>query len=137
MTDTEKQAFDRARWSLVFLILAVTAGSVIYRLITYNKLEQTSALFIGIPAVLAILLALTPKAKSVKGGIIRGITLALLLSGPLLGEGFICIIMAAPIFYGVGLFIGVLVDEYRQNRQTTISCLVLIFLPMSIEGTSP
>ncbi len=48
MTDREKQAFDHARWSLVFLILAVTAGSVIYRLITYNKLEQTSALFIAL-----------------------------------------------------------------------------------------
>ncbi len=45
--------------------------------------------------------------------------------------------MASPIFYGVGILIGVLMDENRQYRQTTLSCLVLVLLPMTIEGTSP
>jgi hypothetical protein len=64
-----------------------------YRLIVLGRLEQTAVLFVGIPTVLAILLAVVPKAKTVKGGITKGLTLFLLLSGPLLGEGFICILM--------------------------------------------
>jgi hypothetical protein len=48
---------------------------------------------------------MVPKAKTVKGGITKGLTLFLLLSGPLLGEGFICILMASPIFYLVGLLL--------------------------------
>ena len=137
MTDGERKKFDGARWTLIFLILAVSAGTVMYKLTVREHLEQTSLLFVGIPAILAIILALTPKAKTALGAILKGLTVALLLSAPLLGEGFICIVMASPIFYGVGILIGVLVDENRKYRQTTLSCLVLVLLPMSIEGGSP
>ena len=137
MTDSQPKSIDRSRWLLISLIFAVTVGSVMYRLIVREGMEQTSLLFVGIPAVLAIILALTPKAKTALGAIVKGLTVALLLSAPLLGEGFICIVMASPIFYGVGVLIGVLMDESRKHRQTTLSCLVLVLLPMSIEGSSP
>jgi hypothetical protein len=137
MTDDERKKFDSSRWMLIFLILAVSAGTVMYKLTVREHLEQTALLFVGIPAVLAIILALSPKAKTAKGAIVKGLTVALLLSAPLLGEGFICIVMASPIFYAVGILIGVLVDENRKYRQTTLSCLVLVLLPMSIEGSSP
>jgi hypothetical protein len=138
MNDLEKgPAISRSQWSLIFLILAVSAGSVMYHLIVRGRLEQTAVLFVGIPAVLAILLAMMPKAKTVKGGIMKGLTLALLLSGPILREGFICIVMASPLFYLVGLLVGAVVDWSRTKRQTTVSCLLLILLPMSMEGSSP
>ncbi len=138
MNDLErKTSISRSQWSLIFLILAVSAGSVMFRLIVFGGLEQTAVLFIGIPAVLATSLALMPKAKTVTGGIMRGVTLALLLSGVFLGEGFICILMASPLFYFVGLLVGAIVDWNRAKRQTTLSCLLLILLPMSIEGSSP
>ena len=138
MDSTEKRlSLNRSQWSLIFLILAVSAGSVMYRLIVRGRLEQTAVLFVGIPAVLAVLLAMMPKTKTVKGGIMKGLTLALLLSGPLLGEGFICILMASPVFYLVGLLVGAIVDWNRGKRRTTLSCLLLVLLPMSIEGSSP
>jgi hypothetical protein len=137
MTEGERKKFDSARWMLVFLILAVSAGSLMYKFTVRERLEQTSLLFVGIPAMLAIILALTPKAKTALGAIVKGLTVALLLSAPLLGEGFICIVMASPIFYGVGILIGVLVDKSRKRKQTTLSCLLLVIIPMSIEGSSP
>src|SRR4029079_3264947 len=73
---------SRAQWSLIFLILAVTAGSLAYRLIISHRLVQTSLLFIGMPAIIAIFLAMTPKAQTAKGAIVKGITLTLLISGP-------------------------------------------------------
>ena len=80
MNDLEqKPSISRSQWSLIFLILAISTGSVMYRLIVWGRLEQTAVLFIGIPAVLAVLLAMMPKAKTAKGGIIRGIALFLLL----------------------------------------------------------
>jgi hypothetical protein len=133
----ERPAISRSQWSLIFLIVAASAGSVMYRLIVQGKLEQTAVLFVGIPAVLAILMAMTPKAETAKGGIMKGITIALLLSGPLLGEGVICILMASPIFYIVGLAVGAIVDWRGEKRTTTLSCLLLILVPMSIEGSSP
>ncbi len=138
MNDLEqKPSITRSQWSVIFLIVALTAGGVMYRLLVFHRLEQTAALFVGIPAVLAILLTMMPNAKTAKGAIIKGLTLALLLSGPVLGEGFICILMASPIFYMVGLAVGAIVDANREKRHTTLSCLLLILLPMSIEGTSP
>jgi hypothetical protein len=138
MSDTEQKAsLSSSQWMLIFLILAVSAGSVMYHVIVRGRLEQTAALFVGIPSLLAILLAMTPKAKTIKGGVMKGLTLALLLSGPLLGEGFICILMASPIFFIVGILVAAIVDWNREKRQTTLSCLVLILLPLSIEGTSP
>jgi hypothetical protein len=128
---------SRSQWSLIFLIVAVTAGSIAYRLIVSHRMVQTSLLFIGMPAVIAIFLAMTPKARTAKGAIVKGITLALLISGPVLGEGFICVLMASPIFYLVGLLIGAFVDWGRDKRNVTISCLVAILIPLSMEGTSP
>ncbi len=138
MNDTQKRSLNSSQWTLIFLIAAVTAGSLMYRLIVMKRVEQTSALFIGIPALLAIWLAMTPKAKSAKGGIVKGLTLMLLLSGPLLGEGFICIVMASPVFYLVGISVGAIVDWQREkSKAATLSCLFLLLLPMSLEGVSP
>ena len=44
----------RAQWNLVAVILAVTFASMWYRITVVKHLEQTSALFIGIPAAIAI-----------------------------------------------------------------------------------
>lgn len=45
--------------------------------------------------------------------------------------------MASPIFYLVGLLVGAIVDWNREKQPTTLSCLLLVLLPMSIEGSSP
>jgi len=84
-----------------------------------------------------MLLSLTPKAKTLTGGILKGITLALLIVAPLLGEGFLCILMASPLFYLVGVTVGLIVDSSRKRRNTTLSCVALVLLPMSIEGVIP
>ncbi len=45
MTDAERKKFDGARWMLIFLILAVSAGTVMYKLTVREHLEQTALLF--------------------------------------------------------------------------------------------
>jgi hypothetical protein len=118
----------------------MTAGSIIYRILVHEKLEQTSVLFIGIPAVLAAIVVLTPRAGTTIGMTLKGITICLLMSGILLGEGFICILMASPLFYLVGTLIAVAADyagKKAKERQRRAICLVLLaFLPMSLEGVS-
>jgi hypothetical protein len=95
-------------------------------------------MFLGVPAVLAILLAFTPKAKSLTGAIVKGITLFLLIVAPLLGEGYLCILIASPIFYSVGIVIGLIADSARKHkRNATLSCISLLILPMCLEGVTP
>jgi hypothetical protein len=138
-----KELEDRVRriepsqWALVALIVAFSVGGVLYRLLMHMRLGHSAAMFLGIPATLAIVLALTPKAQTVTGGILKGITLALLLIAPLLGEGYVCILMASPLFYAVGIVVGLIVDWARKKRTATVSCVALVLLPMCLEGVVP
>jgi hypothetical protein len=128
---------SRAQWQMIAIIVAFAAGSVVYRLLMDHGLGHSAAMFIGIPSLIAALLALTPKARTLTGGILKGITLALLIVAPLMGEGYLCILMASPLFYLAGTIIGVVLDENRKKRNVRIGCLVLVLVPMSLEGISP
>src|SRR4051812_7036052 len=124
--------------SVIAIIIAIAAAGTAYRLLVFKHLEQTSALFIGIPSIIAILLTLTPRPKSVTGMICKVMAIALLMSAPVLGEGFICIIMAAPIFFAVGVVIGLIIDGSRRSNRTgggMATCLILFAL-MSLEGVT-
>ena len=128
---------SRSRWTLPVLVLAIAAGCLAYRLLVMKRLEQTALLFVGIPTLIAVVVACTPKSKTVIGGVLKATTLSLLLSAPLLGEGFICIVMASPIFFAVAIVIGVLIEWIRRGQgRTTVCCIALLgFLPMSLEGS--
>ena len=95
-----------------------------------------------------VMVALTPPAESATGVALKLTTLALLMSGVLLGEGFICILMAAPLFYAIALTIGVVVDlanqrspfhvgsrSYKSNPRNLIAVLPALLL--MLEGQVP
>jgi len=124
-------------WALAGFVLVSGGFALLYRATMGFKLGHTSLMFIGIPALVAILLAAMPRAKSATGAILKGITFALCITSPLLGEGYLCILMAAPLFYIVGLIVGALVDEFRKHRKTTLGCCALALLPLSLEGVVP
>src|SRR5262245_13324638 len=119
----------------------MAAGRFAYEVIHKQHLEQTATLFIGLPAMLAIILALTPTPKSATGVILKGMTFLLLLSGPLVGEGFICVILAAPLFYFVGGVIGLIIDiSERRRKERNAQFYGLLLLPLitvSLEGVHP
>ena len=108
--------------------LIAIAGSVVasvwYRVTVFERLEQTSALFIGIPALIATICVLTPKPSSATGTAVKSVTLFIGISGVFLGEGLICILMASPLFYLVAILIGIARD--RADKQSTIVSCVLI-----------
>ena len=128
---------EKRQWIWLLVIAGAVAASVYYHLLVSNRLEQTSALFIGIPALIAAICVLTPKPQSATGTALKSVTLFLCIAGALLGEGFICIIMASPLFYLVAVLIGIARDRDRK-RGPVLSCLLIFsFIPMSTEGTRP
>ena len=128
---------QRARAALIGGIVALALGSALYRALAMGGLEQSAALFIGLPAFLAVVVALLPRPRSYTGVMLKVITLMLLLSGVLLAEGFICIVMAAPLFYAVGIFAGAVLDLTRKRSATTrVLALTWLLLP-SLEGVHP
>ena len=135
--EVEREKVNGAQWMLIALIASVAGASLLYRMLVRHRLEQSSALFIGLPALLAILLTFAPKQKSITGTIVKGITFLLLLSGPVLGEGFVCILFASPIFYLVGIVIGLCADWFEKDKVAKLGCLALFTLPMCFEGVAP
>src|SRR5664279_5975140 len=133
----QKRKIEPAQWWVIALVVSASAGALIYRLLLHQHLGQSAAMFLGIPAVLAIVLALAPKARTVTGGILKGITFALLIIAPLLGEGYLCILVASPLFYLIGIVVGLAVDHFRSKRLMTLSCVALLLLPMCLEGVIP
>ena len=131
------EQFKRAKWTIVGMAIVTAGFALLYRVTMGMHRGHTSLMFIGIPAVLAILLALLTRAKSATGGILKGITLALLITAPLMGEGYVCILMAAPLFYLIGVSVGLAVDWERKHKNVTLSCCALVLLPMSLEGVVP
>lgn len=137
------------RLILITTTIMFVAGSLIYSLLVAGRLDQTAALFIGLPAVLAILTTFIPKQKTFTGAILKGMTFTLLLtcifSAVVLGDGVICIFMAAPVFYAVGSIIGAILDIVSKNSRNRpegkykgpLPALILLpFLIMSLEGVS-
>src|SRR5437879_7919087 len=131
--------------TLAAVAVALGLGSFVYRLLHAADLGQSAAFFIGIPSLMAFaaaFIALRLRASGVIGITFKAITIGLLLSGPLLGEGFICVLLAAPLFYAVGILIALAIEGVRRwtgagRHSSTLGLLVLPMLALSLEGDVP
>ena len=135
-TSVRARSGRRARWQLVAVIVGVTMASFIYRWLNEQQLEQTSALFIGIPAALAIAVTRMGQGRSATDTALKATLLGLLIASIFLGEGLVCIVVAAPLFLAVAALIGILVDRTRRRKRAS-ALLMLAFLPISLEGVRP
>src|SRR5262245_1672420 len=129
---------QRSSAALAGMIVAVAMASVAFRVISGAGLQQSAALFIGIPALLAIVAVFSPTPRSAVGVACKSVTVGLLVSLVFLGEGIVCVAMSAPLFYLVAVLIGKGIDRSRRDTQQFGSWIALLaVLPMSLEGVSP
>jgi hypothetical protein len=132
------EAAARARVAVAALIVAVAVSSVAYRFFVAHNLGQTAALFVGIPSLLAIIVVFGVSPQSATGVAFKAVTVGLLISMLFLGEGILCVVMSAPLFYAVAAAVGAAADMARARQSSTMcSCLVLLVLvPLSLEGVT-
>ena len=132
----EAERLRRKKFALLAIVLSFVVVSIAGRMIYARHMETSSLMFIGIPALSAVLLVFTVRPKGAMSTAMTGITFVLLLSAIVFGEGVICILMAAPIFYIVGAIIAGIIDSSRRKPQATRMMLLAPLLLMSFEGTS-
>ena len=127
-----------AKRTLLACIAALVVSSVVYRLLIFGHLQHTSLVFIGIPALLALALTSVQPRTSV-GTVNKTVAIALCLSGILFGEGFVCILMASPLFFLVGTIIGKLrgVNEQTVLRERWSHYAIAFVAPLCMEGVVP
>src|SRR4051812_23721350 len=68
------------QWRLIVVIIALAAGSTAFHLLALTGFRHSAAVFIGIPTLLALLVARSGRPATGTGVVMRVITLALLLS---------------------------------------------------------
>jgi hypothetical protein len=116
---------------LVLVVLGVTAAGLT---ITIQSGHRDSAmLFVGLPALLALAIVLTPPARSAHGLTFKSLSVALLLSAVMLHEGAICVLFAAPLVYAVGHGVTAIL-KYRHKGTFAVVPLALL---LGLEGLSP
>ena len=139
------------RWLL--LLAWSLAGGVLVRGLHYAKLDTTALMYLGLPWLVALLLALIPIAERPKSdepskparrtSTVRGALIVMLGSSVLLGEGFICVLMFLPIYLFV-VFIMAIANQIsadtqaRKNSKRHPVHLIPLFLGLlALEGTHP
>jgi len=128
-----------AQRTLIACIAALVVASITYRLLIARQLQHTSLVFIGIPALLAMALTAVQPKSSV-GTVNKTVAIALCLSGILFGEGFICILMASPLFFLVGTMVGKLrarKDEHAFGAEGWPRYGIILLAPLCLEGVVP
>ena len=112
------------RYMLSGLLGATVGGAAMYSLLGVAGLKQTSALFIGLPLLLGLLTIHLTHAAGPYGQVLRANAIGLAVVAPLLGEGSICLLMAAPLFVGVSMLVVVVYNAVRRPR--TLLCFVML-----------
>lgn len=91
---------------------------------------SSSAFFIGVPAVLAWWLLRRAPAETAMGRVLTGTTAGLLLTAMVLGEGAICVALAAPLVYLVAWAVTAAWQRWNERgRHLAVVALLLPLLP--------
>ena len=124
--------------NFIITILVLALVSISYRLLMDSGYGKSSALYVGIPALLAIGLSFLPNPRTVTGTILLWTTLSMLAVGVLALEGLICILVALPFFLAIGFIVGIFIDRARARRDLTKTrlSLTVVLAFFSLEGTN-
>lgn len=134
-------ATRRARHLLAGILIALFAAMFLAKILESSGQAQTALFYVGIPAAIALTVTLTARPRSAVGVALATTTIGLALAGPLLNEGIVCLVIAAPLLYGVAALIGLAVSTVRQsasrNRAAVLAVpLLAILVTEGVAGIS-
>ena len=135
--------FKTAR-PVVFLILLIAAASLLARILLESSLGTTSLLYVGVPFVVTLLLAISsrsnnPRWQSKYWNGFRTTFLVLFACSIVLYEGFICVLMFLPIYLMVSAIAWIVEATWRgaekRDRKIRVHILPILVVLASLEGT--
>ena len=142
----ENKTRKKIYWNFVLLMIAISSISI--RLMMQYQFDKSAMLYIGVPFLIAMALLWIDRADA-KGNWKRKflnlmlVSLIIMLgSSIVLFEGFVCVVMFMPIYFGIILLVFIirLISESLKNRKKSqlLSHIMPVFLFMSaFEGTHP
>ncbi|TQN33002.1 hypothetical protein FHX37_2996 [Haloactinospora alba] len=127
------------RLLLAAVLLALFAAMLGYKILEAGGLEQTALFYVGLPALIALTVAATAAPRSPVGVAMAVTTIGLALAGPLLNEGVVCLLMAAPLFYGTAAVLGAGLARARRGTRHPGRNHALVLVPvllLCVEGVA-
>ncbi|SDS78300.1 SRPBCC family protein [Actinoplanes derwentensis] len=121
--------------NLVLVGLIAVFGAVFLWLTVRAGRADSALLFVVLPTVVAASLALVPGGTT-HGKVFRLTTIGLLLAAVALHEGAICVVLAAPLVYGVAHIVTGVVGSIRESRRLP-ALIPLPLLLLGVEGVQP
>jgi hypothetical protein len=107
------------------LIVLVSAFVVVYRALVASNLDRSVAMFVGVPMLLGVFAA-TRRPDGAVAATMKYTTLCLCVVAPLLGEGAVCLAMAAPIVYPVAALTAWLIKRKRDSRLRVVAAVPFV-----------
>lgn len=136
-TEQQERRISTAQIRLAGFIVVLAVVNIAYRLVYASGASQTAALYVGVPTLLAVGLALLPRSKSATGMILKGSTLAVLIACVVLPEGLLCLLFVLPLIGLIGVIVGGAIDAARRRNRRQGPTLMMVGLPLmllSFEG---
>jgi Ca2+/Na+ antiporter len=121
-------------------------ASIAIHLILRSDIQGSAFLYVGIPTIIAGLLLLTDSKqtdqhwKSKFSRLVRSSLFIMLASSAVLFEGFLCVVMFMPIYFGVILIIFIIKYAYEHNKSKSrlhLHMLPMLIVVASLEGIHP
>ena len=114
-------------YALLGLVLCAAAFQLIYSLLVRHKLQQGAAMFIGLPVILGSIIALATQPRSTLGMVFKVTALLLCVLAPVMQEGAVCIVMAAPILFAIMGLVALLTSLLgRHLGKGKVGCCALL-----------
>ena len=129
---------------MAFCIIVVV--SIAMHLILRSDISGSAILYVGIPTFIAGAMLLTDSKqpdqnwKSKFGRLGKYSLIIMLASSAILFEGFLCVVMFMPIYFGVIFIIFIITALYKNNKSrssTHLHILPLMLVVAALEGTHP
>ena len=125
------------QWRQLGFVFVLGVIGIFAHTLRSKELFDSAALYVGLPFLLALGMCILPKAKSHVGATFKGITIAILLAFPVLQEGVICMLMASPLLYIVGLLLAWSNDRHKKKQKGSklqLAAVTSVLALASIEG---
>jgi hypothetical protein len=137
-SEGDERNLSTAQKQLIGFILVLAVVNIAYRLVYASGAAHTAALYVGVPTLLAIGLALLPRSRSATGMLLKGSTLALLIACVILPEGLLCLLFVVPLVGLIAVIVGATIDWGARRRKRregpTLMAVSLPLLLLSLEG---
>ncbi len=137
---------NRRRNIYILLIIGVT--SILIRMLIAYEFDRTAILYVGIPFFVAVALLCVvekpskPSLTRYYGYLVMWSLIVMLGTSIILFEGFVCVVMFMPIYFGILLLMYLFqaLVQYLENRDKGthyIHVLPVLMLVSAFEGVSP